>query len=42
MTELVTGFIPSKDELVRLQANPWRTYGEEKDCTGKGVFQVVI
>jgi hypothetical protein len=30
VTELVTVFILSKDERVRIQANPWWTYGEKK------------
>lgn len=41
MTELVTGFILSKDKLVRLQTNPWWAYGEKKDCTGHSVFRVL-
>jgi len=33
MTELVIGFILSKDELVRPQANPWRTCGKNKNIS---------
>jgi len=38
MTELITGFILSKDELVRLQANPWRTCGKNKKISLDKLF----